>query len=164
MYGAIIGDLVGSIYEYDEFRDSLKGKINLERRLQILSKKELITAECFYSDDTILTIAILSSILDNIPYEENLRKYAKLYKNSIPTNMQYFNYMFSPGFLKWAESNSIGKSAGNGAAMRISPVAYLFNEKEEIIEETKKATIPSHNNKEAIEGALAVTKLILKMP
>lgn len=59
MYGAIIGDIVGSIYEYDEFNNSEKGIINLEKRLEILSKKDLIEENCFYSDDTILTIACI---------------------------------------------------------------------------------------------------------
>lgn len=52
MYGAIIGDIVGSIYEYDEFNNSEKGIINLEKRLEILSKKDLIEEKCFFSDDT----------------------------------------------------------------------------------------------------------------
>ncbi|MGN1299551.1 MAG: hypothetical protein ACI4UE_06190 [Candidatus Scatovivens sp.] len=45
MYGSIIGDIVGSIYEYDEFNNSEKGTINLEKRLEILTKKDLIELE-----------------------------------------------------------------------------------------------------------------------
>lgn len=58
MWGAIIGDLAGSLYEYDEFKS---GK-NLERRLEVLKKDKLLEENCFYSDDTILTIAILDAI------------------------------------------------------------------------------------------------------
>ena len=61
MLGAIIGDLAGSIYEYDEFKNK---DININRRMEILSKSNLIDEDSFYSDDTILTIAILEAILD----------------------------------------------------------------------------------------------------
>jgi len=85
MYGAIIGDLAGSIYEYQEFKDSLKKKVDLKRRLEILHKKELISENAFYSDDTILTISILESILEGIGYEE------KLYRNRFYSGSQRFH-------------------------------------------------------------------------
>ena len=79
MYGAIIGDLAGSVYEYDEFNNSEKGIIDLQRRLEILHKKDLIDKESFYSDDTILIIAILDCILNNVPYEVKLKEYGLKY-------------------------------------------------------------------------------------
>ena len=62
MLGAIIGDLAGSIYEYDEFKN---GK-NVDRRREVLSKDNLIEEDSFYSDDTILTIAVLDAILNGV--------------------------------------------------------------------------------------------------
>ena len=159
MYGAIIGDLAGSIYEYSEFKESLKKKVDLKRRLEILYKKELISDEAFYSDDTILTIAILESILEGISYSENLKKYGLLYKEQVP-NGDYFKYMFSEGFIKWCKSDEIGCSKGNGAMMRISPVGYLFNNEEQVIEESEKATTPSHNDGLSIMGAMIVSLMI----
>ena len=61
MWGAIIGDLAGSIYEYNQVKKITK--INIE---------ELIPTNSFYSDDTILTIAILDCILNNGSYSEYL--------------------------------------------------------------------------------------------
>lgn len=156
MLGAIIGDLAGSKDEYIEFRDSLVKTINLKRRLERLHKEELIDDDSFYSDDTILTIAILDAIVNNESYERKLKEYGLKYKNKTPKNIDYFNYMFSLGFIKWCQGNKQGNSIGNGSAMRISAVGYLFDDEEKILKEARLATIPSHNSKEAIDAASAV--------
>ena len=160
MYGAIIGDLIGSIYEYDEFVDSENNIVNLKRRLEILTKEDLIISNSFYSDDTILTIAILDSILSKTSYKENLKKYGLNNKNNVPLDRPYFKYMFSPGFIKWCNSNEVGTSIGNGAMMRISPIGYLFDTEEEVLVETKLATMPSHNSELAIRSAEIVSLII----
>ena len=82
MLGAIIGDLAGSVYEYDEFKSRKK---NLDRRLEVLSKDNLIEKDSFYSDDTILTIAILDAILNGKDYEGYLKKYGLFYYCNIAT-------------------------------------------------------------------------------
>lgn len=156
MLGAIIGDLAGSVDEYQEFKDSLNKTINLKRRLERLHKEELIDDNSFYSDDTILTIAILDAILNNQSYEAKIKEYGLKYKDKIPNNIDYFKYMFSPGFIKWCESSEVGTSIGNGSAMRISSVGYLFNDEETILKEAEKTTIPSHNSKEAVTAASSV--------
>lgn len=160
MYGAIIGDLAGSMYEYLEYMDCEKGIINLESRKLILNKPDLIDDRSFYSDDTILTMAILDSILNNKNYCKNLKKYGLKYKLATPDNIPYFKYMFSPGFIAWCEGRKNGNSYGNGAAMRISPVGYLFDDKNIICEEVLKATRPSHRTAQAINGAEAIALTI----
>lgn len=156
MLGAIIGDIAGSLDEYLEFKDSLKKQVNLKRRLERLHKQELIDDNSFYSDDTILTIAILDAIISHKSYGDKLREYALKYKDEIPQNIEYFEYMFSPGFIKWTLGHEEGNSIGNGSAMRISAVGYLFNDEETVLKEARLATIPSHNTKEAINAASAV--------
>ena len=64
MYGAIIGDLAGSIYEFDQ-----------TKRVFPISTNYLIEESSFYSDDTILTIAILDALLHDRDYEKYIRKY-----------------------------------------------------------------------------------------
>ena len=149
MYGAIIGDLAGSIYEYEQVNKVKSIKMN-----------KLIEDNSFYSDDTILTIAILDAILNNIDYDLVLREYIKKYKNCIPNFENYFNTMFSPNLIKWSNTNLVGESHGNGAMMRISPVGYLFNTEEEVIKNVRLATIPSHNSKEAIDSATIIALII----
>ncbi len=161
MLGTIIGDLAGSIYEYDEFKSK---EINLNRRLEVLTKDNLIDDDCFYSDDTILTIAILDAILDGRSYEEVLREYGlKYYKDEPNTKASHFKYMFSPTFIKWCKGQRKGDSAGNGALMRVSPIGYLFDDLNDILRETKKATIPSHNSKLAIKSSSNLNTIIYMM-
>ena len=149
MYGAIIGDLAGSIYEFDQTK-KVKG----------LYVNELIKEDSFYSDDTILTIAIMDAMLNNKDFEYYLKKYAKEYMHYKPNVEPYFKTTFSPGFTKWVYGNEIGKSIGNGAMMRISPVGYLSNSIDEVVEYSKLATIPSHNSKEAVDNATLVALII----
>lgn len=149
MWGAIIGDLAGSIYEFEQYKNISKIKID-----------NLIPKNSFFSDDTILTIAILDAILNNANYEDYLKLYAREYMNYTPEMKPYFKNAFSPGFIKWVNSNAIGHSTGNGAMMRISPIGYLFNDEQKIIEEVAKATIPSHNSKEAIDSATIIALII----
>ena len=149
MWGAVIGDLAGSIYEYQQTKHFSK-----------LNPKELINEKSFYSDDTILTIAILDAILNDKNYEYYLKKYAKNFLTYKPEFTPYFKGIFSPGFTKWALDQENGKSIGNGAMMRISAVGYLFSNKKDIINNARLVTIPSHNSLEAINSATMVALII----
>ena len=120
----------------------------------------LIEDNAFYSDDTILTIAILDAIVHDRNYDSYLRKYIHEYKEYKPNFSPYFKSSFSPNLIKWSESNISGTSHGNGAMMRISPVGYMFDSEKEVIENARLATIPSHNSKEAIDSATMVALII----
>ena len=149
MYGAIIGDLAGSIYEYDQLKKVHRVQMN-----------NLIEDNAFYSDDTILTIALVDAILNNKDYDYYLRKYIQEFSEYKPDFNPYFKSSFSPNLIKWSKSNVIGNSHGNGAMMRISPVGYMFDSEKEVIENARLATIPSHNSKEAIDSATMVALII----
>lgn len=149
MLGAIIGDLAGSIYEYGQTKKHESIKI-----------KNIIEDDAFISDDTILTIVIADAIVNNEDYEKKLKEYALKYYDKIPKDIPYFSSMFSPNFLKWAKSDSQATSCGNGAMMRISPVGYLFETEEEVVQNAFLATKPSHNSKEAIESAKIIALTI----
>lgn len=149
MYGAIIGDLAGSIYEYNQTKE-----------ISNIIIDEIIEDNAFFSDDTILTIAVLDAILHDKDYDKYLRYYIKKYKDYKPNFSPYFKTAFSPSIIKWANGNEMGKSIGNGAMMRISPVGYLFDTEEEIITNSRLATIPSHNSEEAIECTTKIALII----
>lgn len=156
MLGSIIGDFAGSIYEYLEFMDSKRGIINLERRLEILSEKSLITEKHFLSDDTILTIAIIDCVVNKKPYEDTLRDYGLKYSKEKLGRENYFDYMFSPGFIDWCNKKIEGISKGSGSAMRVAPIGFLYNDACTVKNEAKKSAIVSHNEISAIEGAQAI--------
>ena len=149
MYGAIVGDLAGSIYEYNQLKD-----------IHSIQMNNLIEDNSFYSDDTILTIAIIDAILNNKDYDYYLRKYIEEYREYKPDFRPYFKSSFSPNLIKWSNSNEIGTSHGNGAMMRISPVGYMFDSENDVIENARLATIPSHNSKEAIDSATMIALMI----
>ena len=149
MYGAIIGDLAGSIYEYEQTK-KIKG----------IEIDNIIEDNAFYSDDTILTIAVADAILHDKDYNKYLRYYIKKYSSYKPKFKPYFKTAFSPSLVKWASGNSVGVSIDNGAMMRISSVGYLFDTEEEVINNSRLATIPSHNSKEAIECATTIALII----
>ena len=149
MYGAVIGDLAGSIYEYDQLK-----------KIKPIKMDKVIPDNAFYSDDTILTIAIGDAILNGGDYGTYLRKYIKEYSNYHPDFSPYFKSPFSPNIMKWANSSDIGTSLGNGAMMRISAIGYLFDTEEEVIREAALATIPSHNSKEALSAATIIALMV----
>ena len=159
MLGAIIGDIVGSYYEVLEVKEIKNGHRSYEERIKILDKNTpLFTSDCSVTDDSVLTFAIYKAITANEDYEKMLKKYAK--EELDLGKDKYGRSRFGKGFVEWVNGNSEGTSYGNGASMRISPVGYLFNTLEEVKEETYKATIPSHNNKDAIICAEAVSVAI----
>lgn len=163
MLGAIIGDISGTKFEYQEFLDSKKGIINIERRKSILNPNtELITSDSFISDDTMLTIAIAEAILYNRSYAEVLKQYGREFCNTQNERKGFFKSPFSPTYIKWANSlgTENGTSQGNGAPMRVSPVAYLFNDLEKVQAEARKTAIPSHNSIQAIKGSECLASTI----
>ena len=111
MWGSIIGDLAGSIYEYSQIKE-----------VSPIVVDELIKDESFFSDDTILTVAVLDAILNDQDYCKYLKEYGKRFISYRPDVTPYFKTSFSPGFIKWLKSDEVGFSMGNGAMMRIAPV------------------------------------------
>ncbi len=149
MLGAIYGDKAGSTYEYSQTKKVTPVLID-----------ELEKEDAFYSDDTIETIAIMDAIINKKDYGETLREYILKYESYRPNFKPYFKTAFSPGTIKWAKRIGRNDSIGNGALMRISPVGYLFDSEEDVIENAKLATTPSHNSNEAIECATTVALMI----
>ena len=149
MFGAIIGDIAGSVYEYSQIK-----------KVSPVEVKDIIPANGFYSDDTILTMAVADAILSGKDYGESLRDWSNRYANYKPEHTPYFETSFSPGFMKWAKDKYIGTSSGNGAMMRVSPVGYLFDTIEEVEENARLATIPSHNTESAVNSATTIAKII----
>ena len=149
MYGAIIGDLAGSIYEYEQTKKVSRVKVN-----------NLIEDDSFFSDDTVLTIAILDAILNRSNYGYYLKTYIGKYYKQVPQDREYFDYLFSPGLMRWYKSDNIGESYGNGAMMRISPIGYLYNDEQTIKTNVCLATTTSHNTKEAVDAATKIALII----
>lgn len=137
MKGAIIGDIVGSRFEFDNLKSE---------------KFELFGKGVDFTDDTICTIAIADAILSGNSYEQSIRKWCKRYPNPMGG--------YGGSFRAWLQSDKPKpyNSYGNGSAMRVSPVGFLLDSK--IEEEAKKSAECTHNHKEGIKGAIVIAKSI----
>ena len=151
MWGAVIGDLAGSKYEFSQ-----------SKKISRVDVTKIIEEDSFFSDDTILTIANYDAIFHECQYEKYLRLYGTKYLNYIPktTVKKRFKRPFSHGFENWLQRNAEGTSAGNGALMRISGVGFMFDNKTDVIKNAYLATKPSHFSKEAINSATDIALII----
>ncbi|MFA5433284.1 MAG: ADP-ribosylglycohydrolase family protein [Candidatus Paceibacterota bacterium] len=152
MVGAIIGDIIGSIYEFNPI---------FTKTFDLFSKNNELT------DDSYLTIAVFLALEKcNGNYEKLGRatviEFMKIYQR-YPNPMGAYGTMFQDWLLDCLQNHYIAKpynSFGNGAAMRISPVAYFSNSLEECIELSKKVTRITHNHVEGMKGAEATAVAI----
>lgn len=162
MLGSIIGDVAGSyleVLEVEAIKTTPEKKRSYESRIKILDKNTpLFNDKCSCTDDSNLTCAIADAVLNNESYEKKLREYGL---NDINNGLdKYGRSRYGKGFISWLKGESEGVSYGNGSAMRIAPIGYLFDDIDTIKEQTRLATIPSHDNPEAIIGAESVAVTI----
>ena len=144
MYGAIIGDIVGSPYEFS--RNKRK------------DFSPLFHPKAGFTDDTIMTVAVADSLMHEIPPAEAMRDWGR---KVLPTESLGG---YGAGFIRWLAAPEVMppyNSYGNGAAMRVSPVAWLFDDTDTALEVARLVTIVSHSHPEAVKGAQAVVLAIL---
>lgn len=139
MIGAIIGDVIGSRFEFNNTRDY---------------NFNLWDDSCSYTDDTICTLAIADAILTGECYKSKLLKWCGTYPHPMGA--------YGGRFAQWIHSEDPQpyNSFGNGSAMRVSPVAWAFDELEIVKEEAEKTALCTHNHPEGIKGAVAVAHAI----
>jgi ADP-ribosylglycohydrolase len=151
MIGAIIGDVIGSVYENQNTQTE---------------NFPLFSRFSRFTEDTILTVAIADAILHRkvhpIPfverklnselYMENLRAYARKFPNA----------GYGQLFDKWALSSSRRgyRSYGNGSAMRVSPIGFAFSSLDQVLTEAKLSAQVTHNHPDGIKGAQAVASAV----
>lgn len=143
MLGAIVGDVVGSIYEFNNHRSK---------------DFELFGKGCFATDDSIMTLAVAKAVLESKDSGYNsdvLAANAVKYMHEI--GRPYPNCGYGGRFADWMYSNDPHpyNSFGNGAAMRVSPVAYAAPTMEDCARMSKAVTAVTHNHPAGILGAEA---------
>ncbi|MBR6332508.1 MAG: ADP-ribosylglycohydrolase family protein [Dehalococcoidales bacterium] len=150
MFGALIGDIIGSRFE----TNNIKSK-----------EFDLFTDECHFTDDSVLTLAVAKAVLDvrngPIPaYPDLLSDYVKKYMRYL--GRAFVNAGYGKRFLEWVmdDDKEAYGSIGNGAAMRIGPVGYAFYRSADMTAYVKAATAVTHNTQQAIKGAEAVCRAI----
>ena len=140
MIGAIIGDIVGSRFEFNNHRSTAF---------------VFFHPDCTFTDDTVMTVAVADAILNGRPFGETLHEYGRKYPNR----------GYGGRFYRWLMKKEDYKpydSCGNGSAMRVSPCAYLAKgNREQALTWATASAVCTHNHPEGVKGAMAVTDCIL---
>jgi ADP-ribosylglycohydrolase len=139
MLGAIIGDIVGSVYEFHNHR--FKGF------------SPFLHPNAFYTDDTVCTIAVADALVHDRHPALALKDWGRRY---------WDNGGWGQRFALWLASDDLEPygSYGNGAAMRVAPVGLLANSIEEVISLAHKVTAVTHDHPEGLKGAEATALAI----
>lgn len=137
MLGSIIGDIIGSPYEFDNHRST---------------EFPLFTKYSCFTDDTVLTVATAVKLLDGDAYAERYKEFYRLYPHC----------SYGVRFHAWGSSASLEpyNSYGNGAAMRVSPIGWAFDNIEETLDEAALSAEATHNHLEGTKGAQATAAAI----
>lgn len=138
MLGAIIGDIAGSVYE----------------RFHIKTKDfPFFGKYCRFTDDSVCTIAVADMLLHDLPPAETMQTWCRRYPGR--------GYGGNFGDWIYADPPKPYNSYGNGAAMRVSPVAFLNrNDLDAALSASDKVTEITHNHPEGMKGARATTHAI----
>lgn len=139
LLGALIGDLCGSPYEFAPERNP--ERVNLAR------------PDRRFTDDTVLTLAIAKAILERRPYRDTLFELACRHPNV------GYGSRFCAQWLNARRPEPYG-SLGNGAAMRVSPIAWAYNTLPDVLREAEASAVCTHNTPEATTAAQATALAI----
>ena len=142
MLGAIIGDIVGSPYEFNNTSNP---------RFPLFGKGSEFT------DDTICTIAVADALLTGESFDSALQRWGRRYPNP--------KGAYGCSFNAWLHAiNPMPyNSWGNGAAMRVSPVGWAFKSEAETLRAALASALPTHNHPEGLVGATTIALTIYQL-
>ena len=147
MYGAILGDIIGSPYEFDK-----SGKTK---------DFPLFIRESRFTDDSAMTIAVAEALLDTLGKDRaarrdavirSMQKWGRRYPNA-GYGGRFYDWLFEPHPHPY-------NSWGNGSAMRVSAAGWLYDTLEETLQAAEDTAIVTHNHPEGIKGAKATASVI----
>jgi ADP-ribosylglycohydrolase len=135
--GAVAGDLIGSVFEWKNIKTTVFNMFN---------------PQCDFTDDTVLTIAVADSILNNKDFANTIWEYGRRYRGR----------GYGGNFRKWLQQENLKpyESYGNGSAMRVSAVGFAFENIETVLDIAKQTAEVTHNHPEGIKGAQATATAI----
>lgn len=148
MYGAIFGDIIGSPYEFDQG--------NKTKDFPLFSERSTFT------DDTVMTLAVGWVFLDAQPSADESWIRFRLIKEMQRFGKAFPHAGYGGMFRHWLRENDPQpyNSWGNGSAMRVSSVAWLYNDLEAVRKMARLSAEVSHNHPEGIKGAEATASAI----
>ncbi len=139
MLGAIFGDIVGSVYEFNPTQNY---------QFPLLSNRSSFT------DDTICTVAVADAFMNGVPYGVSLRKWCGRYPHPMGS--------YGGSFARWLQTENAPAyfSWGNGSAMRVSALGWLCQSEAEVLSAATYSAACTHNHPDGIRGAQATALAI----
>lgn len=153
MIGAIIGDIVGSAYEFRRYNVKHKDFV-------------LVSDRTRFTDDTVLTIAVCEALLKNYPFDLSKTSLNKLRRDAVESIVKWHDKYPDVGyggrFRQWCSRGDRKPyySLGNGSGMRISAVGWLCQSEKEIKAISNAVTYVTHSHPEGLKGAEAIAMCI----
>jgi ADP-ribosylglycohydrolase len=146
MIGAIIGDIVGSVYEFHN-----------------INTKDfpLFSEESRFTDDTVMTVAVAEGLMDSMG-EDDVSVENHIIDAMHRRAEKYPNAGYGSKFFRWlaAKSRIPYGSYGNGSAMRVSSAAWLFTELDDVLKYAEISARVTHDHPEGVKGAQATAHTI----
>ena len=133
MLGAIAGDVLGSVHEFNPVKTK---------------DFELFGPDCNFTDDTVMTVAVAEACMNEEPYVDSLQTWGRKYPFA----------GYGSWFGRWifSENPEPYNSFGNGSAMRVSSIGWLFDDEEMVLQKASESAQITHNHQEGIMGAQSV--------
>lgn len=141
MLGAVIGDIAGSRFEFDNYRHT---------------DFDIFSPDSDFTDDTICTVAIADWVLQGC--NDNLASILQGWCRAYPCPKGAYGGRFSQ-WIEWKDPAPYN-SWGNGSAMRVSAVGWAFATLEETLHFAEQSAAVTHNHPEGIKGAQAVAAAV----
>lgn len=147
MYGAILGDIIGSPYEFDRGNKS--------------KDFEMFEGDAGFTDDTVMTIAVAEALTATLGEDDEEIKESLVYSMRRWAR-KYPDAGYGGRFRKWLASTDPKPygSYGNGSAMRVSSAGWLYDTLEETLHAAKLTAEVTHDHPEGIKGAQATAAAI----
>jgi len=149
MYGAILGDIIGAPYEFDRGNKT--------------KDFPLFSSESEFTDDTVMTIAVAEAFMEAIPCGATEPEI----KGMLVKKMQEYGKRhpyagYGSRFSRWLSDYDPApyNSYGNGSAMRVSSVAWLYNDIISVVNAARISAEVTHNHPEGIKGAQATAAAV----
>ncbi len=140
MYGAIAGDMIGSIYEFNSIKTT---------------EFPLFSRRSHFTDDTVMTVAVAEALMETADIADLDAVRKAVVQSMQKWGRKYHDAGFGGTFYYWLDERDPKPygSFGNGSAMRVSSVAWIADDADQVRELAKATADVTHDHPEGVKGA-----------
>ena len=145
MLGAIIGDIVGSRFEFNNIKTK---------------DFDLFHPDCRFTDDTVMTLAVAQALVKCRDGNSKFKRELVLSMKELGQAYPWAGY--GSRFKRWLNSNKSKPyhSYGNGSAMRVSPCGYVAKSQQEAFDLSYDSAAVTHDHPDGLAGAVVMGQAI----